>query len=69
VAYCTELDNPVNFYVVVEVGPRRDQADIVCRLEAKAGDTEILFCVRTNLKKSGMVTFTPKDIAIVLVED
>jgi voltage-gated potassium channel Kch len=62
------LDEPVNFYTVVEAARQRDEVAIGYRLRALAADAAQSYGVVVNPDKSKPVTFTPADRIIVIAE-
>jgi hypothetical protein len=64
-----EMGRPVNFYTVVEAARRRDQTAIGYRLLSQAKEVGKAYGVRTNPRKSEMVTFAAEDKIIVLSEN
>ena len=53
---------------MTEAARRRGQTAIGYRIAAQAGDAAKTYGVRTNPKKSEMVTFGPQDKVIVISE-
>ncbi len=62
------LDQPVNFYTVVEAGRRRSEVAIGYRQAAYAHDTARQYGVAVNPRKSEKVAFTAQDRIIVVAE-
>jgi voltage-gated potassium channel Kch len=60
---------PVNFYTVVEAARRREETALGYRVTSEANDAGKSYGVHTNPKKSGKVTFSPKDKVIVIAEN
>jgi voltage-gated potassium channel Kch len=58
----------VNFYTVLEAARRRNETAIGYRLAREAKDEEKAYGVRTNPKKSALVTFAAEDKVIVLAD-
>lgn len=63
------LDNPVNFYTLLEAARRRGQIAIGYRLKAESRNAEKMYGVHVNPKKSEKVKFTDEDKLIVLAEN
>lgn len=63
------LDQPVNFYTVVEAARRRGEVAIGYRLRALAGDAAQSYGVVVNPDKSRTVTFGEADRVIVIAEE
>jgi voltage-gated potassium channel Kch len=63
------LDEPVNFYTVVEAARRRGEVAIGYRRRALAGDAAQSYGVVVNPDKSQMVTFGKADRVIVIAEE
>ena len=63
------LDEPVNFYTVVESARQRGEVAIGYRLRAKATDASQAYGVKVNPNKAQSVTFTAADRVIVIAED
>lgn len=63
------LDQPVNFYTVVEAAKRRGETAIGYRLVAEAKLPDKAYGVHTNPKKSAQVVFTSTDKVIVIAEN
>jgi ion channel POLLUX/CASTOR len=68
VADYVQAGRPVNFYTVLEAARRRDETAIGYRLVSQAKDGDKSYGVRTNPKKSEIVTFATEDKVIVLAE-
>jgi voltage-gated potassium channel Kch len=64
-----ETGRPVSFYTVIEAARRRNETAFGYRIAAQSHDADLNYGIRTNPKKSEMVTFTPVDKVIVLAED
>jgi len=62
------IDQPINFYNVVEAAKRRGETAIGYRLMNESQDAEKSYGVRTNPKKSEKVSFAPEDKVIVISE-
>ncbi|MBI1877163.1 MAG: potassium transporter TrkA, partial [Chloroflexi bacterium] len=62
------LDQPLNFYTVVEAARQRGETVIGYRLRALANDAVQAYGVRVNPSKSNPVTFAAGDRIIVLAE-
>jgi voltage-gated potassium channel Kch len=62
------LDQPLNFYTVVEAARQRGQTPIGYRLRALATDAAQAYGVRVNPPKSKAITFSAEDRIIVLAE-
>ena len=60
---------PVNFYTVVEAARRRGETALGYRIASEANQAGKSYGVHTNPKKSGKVTFSPKDKVIVIAEN
>ncbi len=58
----------VNFFTITEAARRRGETALGYRITAEARDQSKSYGVRTNPKKSDMVTFAPEDKVIVLSE-
>ena len=63
------LNQPVNFYTVVEAAKRRGETAIGFRLVSEAKNPEKAYGVHTNPKKSAQVVFTSTDKVIVIAEN
>ena len=63
------LDEPVNFYTVVEAAKRRGETALGYRLNSEVKDANKAYGVHTNPKKSEKVNFTAADKVIVIAED
>lgn len=63
------LDEPVNFYTVVEAARRRGETAIGYRIQAEADEPAKAYGVRTNPKKSQEVMFSADDKVIVMAYD
>lgn len=63
------LEQPVNFYTVLESAARKQEIAIGYRIIADAKNAEEGYGVVVNPKKSDMVQFSPGDMVIVLAED
>jgi hypothetical protein len=61
-------DKPINFYTVTEAARRRGETAIGYRVMSESRNAEKAYGVRTNPKKSGMVTFSKEDKVIVISE-
>ncbi len=68
-SYYVCLDEPVNFYTVVESARQRGAVAIGYRLRAHATDASRSYGVVVNPNKSESVTFTAGDRVIVIAED
>jgi hypothetical protein len=68
-AYYVALDQPVNFYTVVEAARRRGEVAFGYRLKALANDASQAHGVVVNPDKSKLVTFGERDRIIVLAEN
>lgn len=64
-----ETGRPVSFYTVIEAARRCNETAFGYRIAAQSHDAERDYGIRTNPKKSELVTFTPDDKIIVLAED
>lgn len=62
------IDQPVNFYTVVEAAKRRGETAIGYRIMSESHDAEKAYGVHTNPKKSEKVLFKPEDKLIVISE-
>ncbi|MBV6449529.1 MAG: hypothetical protein MHPDNHAH_00240 [Anaerolineales bacterium] len=62
------LDEPVNFYTVIEAARRRGQTAIGYRIAAQSKDAGKSYGVRTNPRKSEAVVFSSSDKVIVIAE-
>ena len=63
------LDEPVNFYTVVEAARQRREVAIGYRLRARATDASQAYGVVVNPDKSQAVTYTAADRVIVIAEE
>lgn len=63
------LDQPVNFYTIVESARQKGQAALGYRLAANATNSEKSYGIVLNPTKSSFVQFTEADKIIVLAED
>ena len=63
------LDEPVNFYTVVESARQRGEVAIGYRIRALAYDASRAYGVVVNPDKSKMVTFTAADRVVVIAEE
>jgi len=64
-----ETGRPLDFYTVVEAARLRNQTAFGYRIAAQAHDADRDYGIRTNPKKSELVTFAPEDKIIVLAEE
>lgn len=62
------IEEPVNFYAVVEAARRRGETAIGYRIDSEAKDADKAYGVHTNPGKSTTVTFARKDKVIVIAE-
>lgn len=62
------VEQPVNFYTVVEAAKRRGETAIGYRLMSESHNAEKAYGVHTNPKKSEKVLFKPEDKLIVISE-
>ena len=62
------VGDPVNFYTVTEAARRRDEVALGYRVKSQAQDTEQMYGVHLNPRKSELVIFSPEDRIIVLAE-
>jgi len=62
------LDEPVNFYTVVEAARCRGETALGCRVHADAGNAARRFGVVLNPSKSSSLAFRQEDRIIVLAE-
>ncbi|MBI3536683.1 MAG: NAD-binding protein [Chloroflexi bacterium] len=69
VADYVELNQPVNFYTLVESARRRNEIALGYRIKALGNDAGKGFGVRVNPKKSDMISFVAEDRVLVLAED
>ena len=63
------LDEPMNFYTIVESAARKNEVAIGYRILANARDAEKDYGVTVNPPKNRQLTLTPDDRIIVLSED
>jgi voltage-gated potassium channel Kch len=63
-----QLNEPLNFYTVVEAARQRGETAVGYRLRALANDATQAYGVRVNPAKSKTVTFTAEDRLILLAE-
>jgi voltage-gated potassium channel Kch len=63
-----EIDQPVNFYTLLEAACRRGETAIGYRLSAEANSADRDYGVRVNPRKSEKVIYTPEDKVIVVAE-
>jgi hypothetical protein len=63
-----ELDQPLNFYTIVEAARRRGEAAIGYRQSADSDDAAKAYGIVINPDKSNKVTFENEDRIIVLAE-
>lgn len=69
VEYYVTLEQPVNFYTILESAARKQEVAIGYRIIANAKNAEEGYGVVVNPKKSEMVQFSAGDMIIVLSED
>lgn len=69
VANYVAVEQPVNFYTVIEAARRRGEVAIGYRIVSQLHDPAKAYGVRTNPKKSEEVIFAAEDKVIVLAED
>ncbi|MBI3740197.1 MAG: NAD-binding protein, partial [Chloroflexi bacterium] len=69
VADYVELNQPVNFYTLVESARRRNEIALGYRIKALGNDAGKGFGVRVNPKKSDVISFVAEDRVLVLAED
>lgn len=62
------INQPVNFYTIVEAAKRRGETAIGYRIMNQSHDVEKSYGVRTNPNKSEKVMFAPEDKLIVISE-
>jgi voltage-gated potassium channel Kch len=62
------IDQPVNFYTVIEAARRRGETAIGYRLMSESHDADKAYGVHTNPKKAEKVTFVAEDKLIVIAE-
>ena len=69
VEYYVTLEEPVNFYTILESAARKQEVAIGYRIIANAKNAEEGYGVVVNPKKSELVQYSPGDMIIVLSED
>jgi hypothetical protein len=62
------IDQPVNFYTVVEAAKQRGESAIGYRCKADANNVARAYGVVINPKKDQPITFSPQDTIILLAE-
>jgi ion channel POLLUX/CASTOR len=67
--YLNNLEEPCNFYTVIEAGLRREEVAIGYRLQRFADNSQKHYGVTLNPKKSENIHFSPEDKVIVLALD
>jgi voltage-gated potassium channel Kch len=63
------LDEPVNFYTIVEAARRRGETAIGYRIMAESSEPAKAYGVHTNPNKAAQVTFSADDKVIVMAHD
>jgi ABC-type transporter Mla MlaB component len=63
------IDQPVNFYTLVEAARRHDEVAIGYRLMRDSADAERLYGVKLNPNKAAKIQFEAEDLLVVLAED